>query len=81
MWLKFLKLYYFDRNFLQGSWFWICRCLNVIGIISNSFIIGFTSNWSKTNLNNGYTEKLIFVGIFEVIQIYSLFSFNLKIKI
>lgn len=49
-----------------GAWFSIIRFLNVIGIITNAFIIGFTSNWSKTRLEDKLEYKLLFVIIFEV---------------
>lgn len=53
--------------FLKGAWFYIIRFLNVVGIISNAFIIAFTSNWSNTFLQNKLEYRLLFVVVFEVI--------------
>ena len=49
-----------------GAWFNIIRFLNVVGIITNAFIIGFTSRWSVEFLNDSTTNRLIFIVIFEV---------------
>ena len=49
-----------------GAWFNITRFLNVVGIITNGFIIGFTSRWSIYFLNDNNTNRLIFVAAFEV---------------
>jgi hypothetical protein len=49
-----------------GAWLPICRFLTVIAIVVNAFIIGFTSNWSKTRLENNVEFKLFFVIAFEV---------------
>ena len=49
-----------------GAWFNIIRFLNVVGIITNGFIIGFTSRWSVYFLNGSTSNRLIFVAAFEV---------------
>jgi hypothetical protein len=51
-----------------GAWFSILRFLNATGIITNAFIIAFTSNWAKNSpLIEGKLEKrFIFVVVFEV---------------
>ena len=49
-----------------GAWFSICRFLTAIGIVSNAFIIAFTSQWSKTRLQNNLSNKLLLVIVFEV---------------
>ncbi|CAF0718472.1 unnamed protein product [Brachionus calyciflorus] len=48
-----------------GAWFSIIRFLNVVGIVSNAFIIAFTSNWSKYFLKGTLENRLIFVVAFE----------------
>lgn len=49
-----------------GAWFNITRFLNLIGIITNGFIIGFTSRWSVYFLSDSLSNRLIFVAAFEV---------------
>jgi hypothetical protein len=49
-----------------GAWEKIITFINVCGIVSNGFIIGFTSNWSKTFLEDKLSNRLIFVIAFEV---------------
>lgn len=49
-----------------GAWFYIVRILNVVGIVSNAFIIAFTSNWSTEVLEDRLDYRLLFVVIFEV---------------
>lgn len=49
-----------------GSWYGICRFLNVIAIVVNGLVIAYTSNWSKTFLRDDSTERLIFFVVFEV---------------
>ena len=49
-----------------GSWNHICRIINIIAIVINGLIISFTSNWSKTYLNDNLTNRLIFFIVFEV---------------
>ena len=56
-------------NWYVGSWFYIMRFLNVASIISNAFLIAFTSNWSKTFLENKLEYKFVFVVAFEVVRI------------
>jgi len=48
-----------------GMFYYIFQFINVCGIISNGFIIGFTSNWSSSFLKNELQQRLIFVCIFE----------------
>ncbi|RNA02561.1 anoctamin-1 [Brachionus plicatilis] len=45
---------------IDGAWFHIIRFLNIAGIVSNAFIIAFTSNWSKNMLcvKNGFSKRL-----------------------
>ncbi|RNA37456.1 anoctamin-5-like isoform X1 [Brachionus plicatilis] len=50
---------------IDGAWFHIIRFLNIAGIVSNAFIIAFTSNWSKSFLNGTLENRLIFVVAFE----------------
>ena len=64
---------------LIGSWFLIIRVINVISIINNSFLIAFTSNWSNEFFGDNYTNRYIFVVVFEVIYIKTNFKNN-KIK-
>ncbi len=53
-----------------GSWFTLCRFLNVMGIINNAFLVAFTSNWSKTYLRSTNENKLLFIVSFEVICVF-----------
>lgn len=50
-----------------GAWTVIIRFLNVVGIVTNAFIIAFTSNWSITVLQNKLEYRLLFVILFEVL--------------
>lgn len=49
-----------------GAWFYIIRILNVVGIVSNAFIIAFTSNWSNNVLQGKLENRLLFIVVFEV---------------
>lgn len=51
-----------------GSWFDICRFLNVVGIINNGFMVAFASNWSKVYLSDSLLFKMTFLIAFEVTQ-------------
>lgn len=48
-----------------GMFNYILQFINVCGIVSNAFIIGFTSQWSKETLVT-LENRLICVVIFEV---------------
>jgi hypothetical protein len=48
-----------------GIFYYIIQFLNICGIISNSFIIAFTSTWGNSRFDNN-ESRLIFVAIFEV---------------
>ena len=63
-------------NIRTGAWFSIIRFLNVIGIITNAFIIGFTSNWSKNFLQNSLQNRFIFIVVFEVGLLYTFVSIH-----
>ncbi|OAF70406.1 Anoctamin-like protein [Intoshia linei] len=47
-----------------GMWQVILQFLNIIGVISNGFLIAYTSDWGYINLKT-HTHKLAFVLIFE----------------
>ena len=49
-----------------GAWFNIARFLNAFGIVTNGFIIAFTSTWSRTFLSDLTVNRLLFVVVFEV---------------
>jgi len=53
-----------------GSWFYILRFINVVSVISNSFLIALTSNWSNSFFGNNYAYRYIFIILFEVKKIY-----------
>lgn len=53
-----------------GAWFNVLRFMNMAAIITNAFIIGFTSTWSKEFLNDKLDNRLIFVTAFEVYYLY-----------
>ena len=44
---------------------YILQFLNIVGIISNGFIIAFTSQWATNNLTTN-VNKFICVAVFEV---------------
>ena len=50
-----------------GMFYYIIQFLNVCGIISNSFIMAFTSTWSTSQFGDIVQYRLIFAAIFEVI--------------
>lgn len=49
-----------------GAWEDIIRFLNLAGIVSNAFIIAYTSSWSYTMLQDNAQYRLLFVIVFEV---------------
>ena len=84
-----IKLHYalilnvFSKSFISklGSWYSICRLINVIAIIVNGLVIAYTSKWSKTFLNDDSTNRLIFFVAFEASFLYRLYFFNHKNKL
>ncbi|CAF0724941.1 unnamed protein product [Brachionus calyciflorus] len=48
-----------------GTWFNMCRLINIFGIINNGFMVAFTSDWSNNFLNDSNYKRAIFVLIFE----------------
>ena len=47
----------------KGTWFSILQLLNICGVVSNAFLIAFTSSWGKQFTT---TDKLWIVIGFEV---------------
>ena len=72
---KFIIKFHFV--FLQGMFQYIFQFINIAGIVTNAFLIAFTSKWSKDNLKS-LEERLTFVVIYEVLFE---FEFNLKWKL
>lgn len=64
-----------------GSWFTLCRFLNVMGIINNAFLVAYTSNWSTTYLRSTNEYKLLFIVCFEVIYAMIIFLADLNLPI
>ena len=62
-----------------GMFYYLIQFLNICGIISNSFIIAFTSSWSKTQFGDDIKQRLIFAAVFEVIALKDLFFLSFKI--
>ena len=49
--------------FILGTWFIILQFVNFCGVVSNGFLIGFTSSWGRSQ--DKYTQLWIVLG-FEV---------------
>ncbi len=50
-------------TFLTGMWINILQFLNVVGVVTNSFLIAFTSSWGAKYTTE---EKYLIVIIFQV---------------
>jgi hypothetical protein len=48
-----------------GSWYAILKCLTIIGIVNNGFLLAFTSNWSQSFFSTN-TYRFGFAIAFEV---------------
>jgi anoctamin-5 len=63
MYLQVNGMIFFIYDVFTGKWYGILQFVNLIGVVTNGFIIAFTSSWAE-----GYstTEKLWLVIGFEV---------------
>ena len=52
----------------SGMWYYILEFLNIVGVVTNAFLIAFTSSWaSDYNLET----KFLIVILFEVRLMYT----------
>lgn len=58
-----------------GIFYYIIQFLNICGIISNSFIIAFTSKWGTLKFEDNNETRLVFAAIFEVLYSSIFFQF------
>ena len=65
------KLTFFFIFFLSGMWYGILDFINLVGVISNGFLIAFTSQWG---LKYDLTTRLWICIGFEVCRVYHIFS-------
>ena len=68
MCLKIIDSLFLEEHlFYSGMWYNILQFLNICGVVSNAFLIAFTSQWG-----HGYSDKnkLWIVIIFEVGHYY-----------
>ena len=67
MWYDVL---FFEHCFIvTGMWYDILLFVNFVGVVSNAFLIAFTSSWGAKYSNR---DKLIIVVVFEVIAVFYL---------
>lgn len=53
-----------------GAWANIIQFLNLAGMVTNAFIIAFTSSWSHTVLEDKLENRLLFIVVFEVRKLF-----------
>jgi hypothetical protein len=67
------NLFYFIFVFFKkkGIFNYIIQFLNICGIISNSFIIAFTSKWGTNKFEDNTEKRLVFSAIFEHVLFFA----------